>query len=432
VLFEDEQGFKDALTGVYIDLASNGMYAREFTMATMDVLAQQYDVAANSHAYYETGRYNYTDGAVKGRIDQFWHIGYRAIANINNLLAAIDEKKSVFSAGMYERIKGEALGLRAFVHFDLFRVFGPVPTSGFAGKEMPYLTTFTKQVSPNLTGTDFLDACFRDIDQAIDLLEKDKEVVYGVADPFVSHTRNHLNFWAAHGLKARMSLYKGDMELAYKHARYVIDNKGERFPFIERNNLVSTAPYRTFLPEHLFGIYVSTLEDTNKGLFKSTAGTSVLTNTAAFIANVFEGSSTDYRSVFLWKIDGGVAQYYPAKYWVDDIQTNTLNVKRIPLIRLSEMYYIAAETSKTLEEKIDLLNAVRTHRGIAMLANTLEAAQVNAEIFKEYRKEFYQEGQLFFYYKRTNTLRIEGYGYDMDESTYVLPRPDDEIEFNNL
>jgi hypothetical protein len=96
------------------------------------------------------------------------------------------------------------------------------------------------------------------------------------------------------------------------------------------------------------------------------------------------------------------------------------------------MYYIAAETSKTLEEKIDLLNAVRTHRGIAMLANTLEAAQVNAEIFKEYRKEFYQEGQLFFYYKRTNTLRIEGYGYDMDESTYVLPRPDDEIEFNNL
>ena len=131
ILFEDEQGFKDALTGVYVQLANPSLYAKEFTMATLDVLAQQYDVTASTHTYYETGKYNYENGNVQARLNQFWSLGYKAIANINNLLASIDKKKDVFSNNNYELIKGEALGLRAFIHFDLFRAFGPIPANGF-------------------------------------------------------------------------------------------------------------------------------------------------------------------------------------------------------------------------------------------------------------------------------------------------------------
>lgn len=432
VLFEDEQGFKDALIGVYIELANTNLYAKEFTMATMDVLAQQYDVSANTHQYYETGKYNYTNAAVQSRINQFWYSGYKIIANINNLLEALETNKSVLSADMYDRIKGEALGLRAFVHFDLFRAFGPIPSKGLTGKTIPYLTKFEMKVRPYLEGTDFINQCFTDIDQAIVLLGTHKEVVYGINDPFLSHTRNHLNYWAANGLKARMSLYVGNTSLAYTHAKLVIDQGTKLFPFVERNNLAGTAPYRALLPETLFGIYTPTLHAINEQHFRSNSAASTLSNKQSFITNIYEGSSTDVRSIFLWKTDGSTSDKYPAKYRDDDIQTNILNTKRIPLIRLSEIYYIAAEASQDRLEKIALINKVNAVRGANTLAEATELDQIETSLFKEYRKEFYQEGQLFFYHKRKNTLRIDGYALDMGVAQYIFPIPNDEIEFNNL
>lgn len=430
VLFEDEQGFKDALTGVYVKMASSSLYAREFTMATMDVFAQQYDVSDNTHQYYEFGKFNYTNGGVKSRVNQFWNVGYNTIANINNLLASIDEKKEVFSDGYYELIKGEALGLRAFLHFDLFRAFGPIPTKGLQQKSIPYVDVFDMTIKPNLIADDFIKHCLHDLDEAIKLLESHQAVNYGTVDPFKSHTRNHMNYWAAYALKARIYLYIGDKANALANAKKVIDNEA-LFPFITRNNLTSGAPYRTFLPEQIFGIYVPTLKEINDALFRGSSSSSALTNKESFIVDLFEGSSTDFRSVFLWKTDGTTSQRYPMKYMTDDIQTNILNTKRVPLIRLSEVYYIAAEAVLDNAEKIGYLNKVRTNRGISALNLDLTESQIENEIYKEYRKEFYQEGQLFFYYKRTNALRIFGYGQDMSEIEYVMPKPDDEIEFNN-
>lgn len=430
LLFEDEQGFKDALTGIYVKLASSGLYAREFTMGAMDVFAQQYDVSGSTHSYYEFGKYNYENAAVRGRIDQFWNVSYNTIANINNLLMNIESKKDVFSEGYYELIKGEALGLRAFLHFDLFRAFGPIPAQGLQERSIPYVDVFEMTVKPNLIANDFIARCLRDLDQAIDLLSEHRSVNYGVADPFKSHTRNHMNYWAANALKARIALYIGDKETALESARVVIANASQ-FPFIQRNNLIGTAPNRTFLSEQLFGIYVPTLKNINDALFRESSGGNVLTNTDAFITTLFEGSSTDFRRVFLWKTDGATDQLYPVKYWTDDIQTDALNTKRIPLIRLSEVYYIAAEASDVLLDKISYLNTVRANRGISALNEDLTESQIDEEIFKEYRKEFYQEGQLFFYYKRRNVLRITGYGLEMTAQEYVLPRPNDEIEFNN-
>lgn len=430
VLFQDEQGFKDALNGIYVKMAQPSLYAREFTMATMDVFAQQYDVSGNTHAYYEFGKYNYTNAGVQGRIDQFWNHSYNTIANINNLLANIESKKGVFSEGYYELIKGEALGLRAFLHFDLFRAYGPIPKIGMQDKSIPYVDVFEMVVKPNLDGTAFIERCLKDLDESITLLSGHKAVNYGVADPFKSHTRNHMNYWAANALKARIALYVGDKATALQSARVILDN-ASLFPFIQRNNLTGTAPNRTFLSEQLFGIYVPTLKNINDGLFREASGGSVLTNNESFITTLFEGSSTDFRLVFLWKTDGSTNQRYPSKYLIDDIQTDALNTKRIPLIRLSEMYYIAAEASDVLTDKINYLNTVRANRGISSLNVDLTESQIETEIFKEYRKEFYQEGQLFFYYKRNNTLRIAGYGFDMTAKEYIMPRPNDEIEFNN-
>ncbi|WP_192909883.1 RagB/SusD family nutrient uptake outer membrane protein [Pseudobacter ginsenosidimutans] len=95
------------------------------------------------------------------------------------------------------------------------------------------------------------------------------------------------------------------------------------------------------------------------------------------------------------------------------------------------MYYIAAEASSNKDEKIGLINEVRTHRGLAALPLTLSDADVVAETFKEYKKEFYQEGQVFYYYKRLNMAKIDDTNIPGSEAVYVLPKPDDENEYNN-
>jgi hypothetical protein len=53
---------------------------------------------------------------------------------------------------------------------------------------------------------------------------------------------------------------------------------------------------------------------------------------------------------------------------------------------------------------------VREKRGIGQdLPPTIDPVSLQAEIFKEYQKEFYCEGQLFYYYKRLNAAYMVDY-----------------------
>lgn len=100
----------------------------------------------------------------------------------------------------------------------------------------------------------------------------------------------------------------------------------------------------------------------------------------------------------------------------------------VVLIRLSEMYYILAECAATPEEAAEFLNKVRSMRGIDPVVCT-EANRLD-EIEKEYRKEFYGEGQLFFFYKRhAYTTFLHCPVNQMTESNYMFSWPDNETLF---
>jgi starch-binding outer membrane protein, SusD/RagB family len=107
-------------------------------------------------------------------------------------------------------------------------------------------------------------------------------------------------------------------------------------------------------------------------------------------------------------------------------------LNKMPVMRVSEMYYIAAECLRAsdVEASIEYLNIVRRARNVLTdLPATLTDAQFQDELFKEYRKEFYLEGQLFFFYKRLNLPKIGA--ATADNSIYVLPLPDNEVEYGN-
>ena len=123
--------------------------------------------------------------------------------------------------------------------------------------------------------------------------------------------------------------------------------------------------------------------------------------------------------------------YYSRKYKQDgEISYSIQNT--IPMIRLSEMYYILAECEEDMATSANYLSTVRTNRGLEPVEYSTEEDKT-AALDKEWRKEFYGEGQLFYYYKR---LGKETFLHcpitNMTESNYRFSIPDDEVLFGNV
>ena len=130
------------------------------------------------------------------------------------------------------------------------------------------------------------------------------------------------------------------------------------------------------------------------------------------------GQDLDIRSKNWFETPAGSATEYVNKY---------MRGTQIPLLKLSEMYLIAAEASGDIR----YLETLRANRGYA--TDPLPAgANLQDEITKEYQKEFIAEGQLFYYYKRRNMAILPITSTSMNRATCVLPVPDNELEFGNF
>ncbi|HUP13000.1 MAG TPA: RagB/SusD family nutrient uptake outer membrane protein, partial [Niastella sp.] len=246
------------------------------------------------------------------------------------------------------------------------------------------------------------------------------------------------NYWAVKGLQARIHLYKGDKTAALAAALEVINDGGSQFPFVTPAAAAAVNNRdRAYATELLFSIYAYKLEDYAKDYFKTEAvnGTPVLYTSTTDLNTLYEtanGGSTDIRYLYWFNAYG--SGYSATKYWQNDYSEQEPVAQLtglIPVIRLSEMYYIATECAATPAEGVAYINVIRNKRGIPALSTTISAAALEAEILKEYKKETYAEGQLFYYFKRKNSTRVDGSNITMNDATWILPVPDDEVEFAN-
>ena len=144
-MFEKEAGFRNVLIGAYIRMKSNTLYGEDLTYGSIEMLAQHWTNTDDLDKYLKA--YNYEQGDVETKINSFYGNLYKVIADVNGLLNNIEARKEVFEGNNYEIIKGEALAIRAFCHFDVLRLFGPVPTNLFEGTILPYVTTVS--IVPN-------------------------------------------------------------------------------------------------------------------------------------------------------------------------------------------------------------------------------------------------------------------------------------------
>jgi hypothetical protein len=432
--FSSEQGFKDALFGVYQKAGSTSLYGDNLTMGLLSVLAQNYsNTTGSSNNFYQAGRYNYTDLTLKPKIDAIWNSAYSTIAQINLILKNVDAQKSVMTSQNYNLIKGEALGMRAYLHFDLLRMYAPAVVTGVDPPAIPYMKDYTITAQPKSTVGQVLSAVEADLLSADQLLsvypnidQLNTYLTNSVAmdiDNFLMYRQNRFNCWAAKALLARMYLYKGDNVKAASYATQVIASNMFRFNTTAELNADKTKADNAFSTDLIFSLYVSGLKATSDAYFtETTAGTSTnnrLELTTARLGTLYEiasGGSSDVRYNKQWLTSG--AGKYCAKYW-QYIETNMALRNLVPMIRLSEMYLILAEVNSDLAS----VNVIRTARALNPLASTTDLTN---EVRKEYEKDLYAEGQIYFYYKRKGTVRIPNASVN---AVYQFPLPNEEITF---
>ncbi|MEG0797126.1 MAG: RagB/SusD family nutrient uptake outer membrane protein, partial [Odoribacter sp.] len=117
VMFETEQGFKDALLGCYAGLSEKSVYGAEMSCGFLEALAQQY-YAENetSNSYQLAFKYMYTSTGVTNITDAIWAKLYNILANVNSVIEAEEVKGDVMTPTMRALIKAEAYSLRAYIY----------------------------------------------------------------------------------------------------------------------------------------------------------------------------------------------------------------------------------------------------------------------------------------------------------------------------
>lgn len=428
-IFSTPAGIAEALNGIYLDMGKSKLYGANLSSTTLDILAQRYNVASlHKQTAYQT--YAYEDKTVKANLDNIWTSLYVNVINANKFVQNLDQYPGVLDAETASLFRGEAYALRAFLQFDLLRLFGPVYNTADSVKPaIPYYSSAGTAVNDILPANIVMSHIAADLKTAERLLQNDPIRTQGVIKTIIpgknhlSYRNNRLNYYAVKGLQARMFLYRGDKLSASAAAKEVINNTA-KFPWVTSAILSEKAnPDRAFSSEVLFGLQSLDLYDNYRDCFTADLeDRTILAPLDTRLKTTFESNENDYRYNPNWIQTGIGGKSYRTLFKLADVNDKTKDFRFfISLIRLSEVYYIAAECDQSLS----YLNTVRNNRG---LLNLPANANLTTELQKEYQKEFFGEGQLWYYYKRRNLTAIpnplsSSGNVTMNALKYVWPLP---------
>lgn len=426
-LFETESGFQSALAGIYIGMTNQKAYGDNLSFGMLDQMAQLYDMipsgASERSAIYQYE--NETDQGynTKARLADTWTQAYKMIANANNLLKWLDKngERVIASPETRSMLRGEALAIRAYLHFDILRGWGPMnykgdPTAA-ATPCMPYRTVADNSKQPLRTAEQVLDLILDDLKSAKQLMSYEAKKTLTSNDG--QNRRFRFNYHAINAVMARVYCYMGKAEEAITCAQDVIDHCG-----LELQSANSSDPI--LFNEVLCGLYLYEMEK-NLSAFWSDGDkltTQYFSKVSTFntLFNATSGSTNDirYRTVKRYATE----QVQSLKYIKNENEV-------VPLIRLPEMYYILCEM-KALSDSEAKLNEVRHKRGYPASEDEhfkTEADRIKA-LNREYRKEFYAEGQYYFFLKQHPTAPVEHFNeVTLGKAQYVFPLPDAEKEY---
>ena len=440
-LQKSEEGYQKMLNGIYIDLNSDALYGQSLSVEMIEVMGGAYAIGTDNSVwgnYKDLSNYQYGTEYWRNRLDQTWNKAYALILNCNKILESIDQNQDLFTGGNYYAVKGEALALRAMLHFDMLRLFGPVYAKDSEKKAIPYYNKQTNSPEPILTAKEVAEKVVADLEEARILLANDPVKTEGTlmsgsqdgTSNFMRYRALRLNFYAVEALLARVNLYMGNKTEAFKYATDVIKTADQGiFPFVDKSLVIGSPadPDRIFSSEVLFALTNTSRSKIHKNFYDpSRLPNYVFRMDDNLMSNIVSGGyQDDYRYRANWIATGSNRYFY--KY-SDMVANGSIQNTMIPMIRLGEMFLIAAESqSDDLAKGVQYVNALRRNRGVANLQT------LTPDLLKyEYIRELYGEGQLFYLYKRLNSDIITSSNANKNPKAsdliFVVPLPDSETE----
>ena len=92
-LFKEGSGYRNALNGIYKQMASSKMYGQELTWGTAEFMGQSYNPSGFSKQVYgKLAAYNFSDVTSQTLIQSIWNTTYNTIANCNSIIGRIESE----------------------------------------------------------------------------------------------------------------------------------------------------------------------------------------------------------------------------------------------------------------------------------------------------------------------------------------------------
>ena len=463
-LFSSRSGFQDALCGVYISMGDDAEYGEMWTWFVNELAYGPY-AQQSSPQFTAIQNHEWESNYVNPLLARMWQAGYYSIANINKVLYELETKPDVVSDRIeWNLMKGELLALRAYIHFDLMRMFGlaQLSTGDFEKYTVPYVTVYDKEPTPQKTYQETLDLLEDDLDTAISLLDEDPVrgkasesfMANANADGFWDARDKRMNYFAAKALKARVLLFRSELDAAAAMARTIIDEAAaaQAYKWVDAEAMTKATSNDdvdwTFSSEQLFSLEVTGLQAmTDAKIFNQlgSGSSSILVDKNVADLSLFNlatiPASEDIRGpALMLKFYGN--QYRPYKYYNNSSYYPGYR-NRIPMIKISEMYMIIAEVAAEKGDQETLFQAlgeVRSHRGIQ------DPSPINADpnfaspnfwfsgVLMEYVREYQGEGVGYYAARRLSPKTHGWMNIDNDWSGRILaltpyPYPTDELSY---
>ena len=420
--FKTVSDLNDGALGAYGTISGENIYAINSLMT--DNLRR-----ASSNTGQGMQVFNHNIIANDGTVEGAWLNAYVTIDRINRVITAAETIEGENSSEVDEkrRIVGEMIALRAYQHFDLFRIFASYSLND-SELAVPYMTVSQIGKPARDTKGDFFAQLLADVNEA--------ETILGS----VGGTSNsRINLSALQGLRARIALYREDWPTAIDYATRVIDN----------NSLTPRSEYAglwddSIQGEVIFKLLRLTPSDGTIDIFERSGNDDTFFFASNEVSSLYdEAGGNDVRfSTFFTR--EAADQVRITKYNKRAGQKNTADIK---MMRVSEMYLIRAEAyaqpgpQQNLTAAESDIQELRANRYDTPPATSFaDANNALDTVYLERRLELIYEGHRFFDLKRAN-LPVERIAADIDGATttdflasdsfkFVFPIPQSEVFAN--
>lgn len=381
-VFEDAETANAAMAGLYTKLRMNGILAGSTTG-----LSSMLGLYTDEFNYYQpnsvSNLYNNSLTAGTPQVSDIWNQSYNQIYAANSIIEGI-QKSAAIMQDQKNQLMGEALFVRALLHFTLTGIYG----------DIPYVTTTDYTINSQISKVptvQIYQKAIEDLTRAVGLL----------TEKYISNERIRPNRSAAIALLARLYLYMKLYPEASSAASGVINS-----PLYKKESSLD----RIFLKgstETIWQIMPGTAGgNTQEGdLYIFKAGPPPIVGLREDFINAFEPGDKR-KSQWTAMVTNGVQRWYYAYKYKQD-QPTASSMEYSIVLRLSEQYLIRAEARAIqgdLTGAKEDLNIIRYAAGLSDTA-ALSSEDIIADILQQRRFELFTEfGQRFFDLKRFEKL----------------------------